>query len=744
MLDKRSIVHNFSVYDFITGSNKIFTADSGMLLIHLPEQPVHSKHEYSIRTNLFISIAKEDIQPTPDIVLLDIPQLGTKNSVPCELNSSIYDNGVIFHMISPGFTNYDDVSLKIISMDIVENLTILNSCSITTKTVLQKYYTEDPVYIEIRGRCFSLFMPYNNSAINFTVIRNTGTIDPGYSSKFFFTSQSYPVIFQNDNFKPWDGEKELRAFVKMSNDEKFYTINFTVTYADFATLETCIYFIFLHTVDGGNKNITQCGPTNNTIIGNAVAQGFQIETYFPYNSSGLLLRLAMDKYNDENVTPTAEPLKLDSLKKDPINYSERINLLHHQESRRKPNMISKTNLDSSICTSTKTTTEKPSTVTKKERDSEKLTITLAVTIPIACIIIIAIIACTYFYYKTRYIPFIMSMKKGFRQNHFRSPAGTAIYDPWVIKVKDIEINEDRPLGKGAFSEVFEGTLNGDIPLFQINQNMEVQLLSTSTEHINQVAVKRLLGHASDRDRDDFMKEIEIMKALGYNTHIVSMFGYVASKFIPLMIMEFCESGDLLNYVKKNEERFRSEPSGVKELTSYAWQISDGMSYIASKDIIHRDLAARNVLLTRSKIAKIGDFGLSIRSDEQINAVTVQRGLLPVKWAAPETFGAAEFSTKSDVWSYGVTLWETYSLGEVPYKDVMSLDLQNHLKDGNRLEKPDLCSDQLYGLMLKCWSLEPGDRLTFEEIKSELTNLVLLLTETYGYIDIPSLSNNNLS
>ncbi|PAV80245.1 hypothetical protein WR25_11960 [Diploscapter pachys] len=125
-----------------------------------------------------------------------------------------------------------------------------------------------------------------------------------------------------------------------------------------------------------------------------------------------------------------------------------------------------------------------------------------------------------------------------------------------------------------------------------------------------------------------------------------MYGYVASEFFPLVLLEYCELGDILHYVTDNSEHLMNSPSSIKELTSYAWQICDGMLYISSKDIVHRDLAARNVLLTESKVAKICDFGLAIYSDETINPM--QRGLLPLKWLAPECYTENSFSTKSDM------------------------------------------------------------------------------------------------
>ncbi|PAV69205.1 hypothetical protein WR25_01548 [Diploscapter pachys] len=288
-------------------------------------------------------------------------------------------------------------------------------------------------------------------------------------------------------------------------------------------------------------------------------------------------------------------------------------------------------------------------------------------------------------------------------------------DAWMIEPSKVETQEDRLLGKGAFSEVYVGFVSGRIPLFEISRNIEVHLHSNSKKDVVEVAVKRLQGHATDRDREDFYREIEIMKRLEYNLHIVSMYGYVPSKFVPLMILEYCKLGDILKSLTDNEENFKSGAIGIREITSFAWQVCDGMSYVASKDIVHRDLAARNVLLTKSHKAKIADFGLAIKSDESDQ---VARGLLPLKWTAPEAFTNFDFSSKR----------------QRPYQDIASSDLVNYLREGNRLPKPELCPDEMYELMEKCWNMNPEDRLSFDELKSEISKCLLMITNYYGYLE----------
>ncbi|PAV77722.1 hypothetical protein WR25_16368 [Diploscapter pachys] len=201
-----------------------------------------------------------------------------------------------------------------------------------------------------------------------------------------------------------------------------------------------------------------------------------------------------------------------------------------------------------------------------------------------------------------------------------------------------------------------------------------------------------------------------------------------------MVLELCAMGDLLHYLADNELQFKENNQGLKELTSLAWQVADGASYIASKDIIHRDLAARNVLLTKTRVAKIADFGLAIRSDESFNVM--QRGLIPIKWTAIEALKENSFSVKSDVWSMGVVLYEIYSCGQIPYKNIPSSELQMHLLNGNRLEKPEMCPDEIYLMMRQCWNGIPKERPDFENVKNELTKVMLNMANYYGYLDVP--------
>ena len=166
----------------------------------------------------------------------------------------------------------------------------------------------------------------------------------------------------------------------------------------------------------------------------------------------------------------------------------------------------------------------------------------------------------------------------------------------------------------------------------------------------------------------------------------------------------------------------ADPITSTDLVCYAFQISRGMEFMASRKLIHRDLAARNVLLARDNIVKICDFGLAKDCFRYDNYVKKNNGPLPVKWMAIESIADKIFTIKSDVWSFSIVLWEIFTLGSNPYPGMeVDEEFYRKLKNGYRMEQPSNCPDAIYDLMKLCWVEDPTERLDFTEISKRLGN-----------------------
>ncbi|CAD5207350.1 unnamed protein product [Bursaphelenchus okinawaensis] len=227
---------------------------------------------------------------------------------------------------------------------------------------------------------------------------------------------------------------------------------------------------------------------------------------------------------------------------------------------------------------------------------------------------------------------------------------------------------------------------------------------------NRVAVKTLKNGLSI----DLLNEARIMIGLKH-PYLVNLLGVVIDQLGSevLMVIEYMANGNLVDFLR-SRGRHQVEK---EQLLRFSTNVADAMAYMESVYVVHRDLAARNVLLDVNYNAKISDFGLAQKVDQK--SVDRGRGKFPIKWTAPEALREGAFTNKSDVWSFGVLLWEIYSFGRVPYPRIPIQDVVRHIERGYRMEPPEACPASMNDLMTECWNLNPAERPTFAMIGARL-------------------------
>ncbi|CAJ1084363.1 protein-tyrosine kinase 6b [Xyrichtys novacula] len=270
-------------------------------------------------------------------------------------------------------------------------------------------------------------------------------------------------------------------------------------------------------------------------------------------------------------------------------------------------------------------------------------------------------------------------------------------DDWELPKEEFTLEEE--LGRGYFSEVYRGRWKNMI----------------------QVAIK-ILKNDSVLSHKEFQREVQILKGLRHR-HLISLFAVCTSSTPYYIITELMEKGSLLNFLREKE----GQALDMMSLIDMSAQVADGMSYLEEQNSIHRDLAARNVLVGEGNICKVADFGLARVIKEPFYISDDKK--IPYKWSAPEAISHGKFSIKSDVWSFGVLLYEITTYGSIPYPAYSNEETYIQVTGGYRMPIPPKCPEFIYQLMLKCWSANPDDRPSFRIVKSELDNSYELESQT---------------
>ncbi|XP_038816167.1 fibroblast growth factor receptor 2-like isoform X6 [Salvelinus namaycush] len=288
----------------------------------------------------------------------------------------------------------------------------------------------------------------------------------------------------------------------------------------------------------------------------------------------------------------------------------------------------------------------------------------------------------------------------------------------------------KPLGEGCFGQVVMAEALG------IDKDKPKEAIT--------VAVKMLKDDATEKDLSDLVSEMEMMKMIGKHKNIINLLGACTQDGPLYVIVEYASKGNLRENLRARRppgmeysydiNRCSDEQLAFKDLVSCTYQVARGMEYLASQKCIHRDLAARNVLVTESNFMKIADFGLArdVHNIDYYKKTT--NGRLPVKWMAPEALFDRVYTHQSDVWSFGVLMWEIFTLGGSPYPGIPVEELFKLLKEGHRMDKPGNCTNELYMMMKDCWHAISSHRPTFKQLVEDLDRILTLVTNE-EYLDL---------
>lgn len=383
-----------------------------------------------------------------------------------------------------------------------------------------------------------------------------------------------------------------------------------------------------------------------------------------------------------------------------------------------------------------------------------------ITIATICGCICALVILFVIVWKTRRF----KCQKPKNLKHVGSSASMSVIPSDYFDDRDYRTNHSSPQCGPYYKESFNGSVSPEDAKWEIDRE-HLQLDSTLGEgefgkvvkakafnldgkqSYTEVAVKMLKNCASNVEQQALWSEFNLLKDVQH-PNVIRLLGACTQNGPTFIIVEYCQHGSLLSYLRNsrleengyvnqrykptghstNQHREPPELLTIRDLLSFAWQTAKGMKYLSEIKLVHRDLAARNILVGSGKVLKISDFGLTRDVYEADTYLKQSKGRIPVKWLAPESLYAQIYTTQSDVWSFGIVLWEIVTLGAPPYPGVPPERLYNLLLAGYRMDRPENCSDELYAVMQKCWKTDPQDRPTFSKLADIFDKMLQQRTE----------------
>lgn len=274
----------------------------------------------------------------------------------------------------------------------------------------------------------------------------------------------------------------------------------------------------------------------------------------------------------------------------------------------------------------------------------------------------------------------------------KPPTAGLSHGKWEVDPTELTLGEE--LGSGQFGVVRKGKWKGAI-------DVAVKMMKEGT-----------------MSEDDFIEEAKVMTKLQH-TNLVQLYGVCSKNVRPIFIItEYMKHGSLLSFLRKLKASLYNDHCTLLDI---ALQVCRGMAYLERHNYIHRDLAARNCLVGAENIVKVADFGLArYVIDDQYTSNGGAK--FPIKWSPPEVLNFTRFSSKSDVWAYGVLCWEVFTCGEMPYGRAKNPEVVERVQRGQILSQPGSCPAQVYEVMRLCWATMPEDRPGFRTIKEKLTGV----------------------